>query len=95
MELKQYSTSIEFNYDGYITCYMVRQLKLYILDNPYIDDVVSIKIIHADDAFEKHLLEITVLHHAGSDLTVNTMINKLFMDFLNYDYLFMKSKRIM
>ena len=95
MEFKQYSTSIEFNYDGYITCYMARQLKLYILDNQYIDDVISIKIIHSDNAFKKHLLTITVLHHAGSDLTINTMINKLFMDFLNHDYLFMKPKRIL
>lgn len=95
MELKQYSTSIEFNYDGYITCYMVHQLELYILANPYIDDILPIKIIHTNNAFEKHLLEITILHHAGSDLTISTIINKLLMDFLNYDYLFMKPKRIL
>ena len=94
MELKPYFMTIEFNYDGYITSYMIHQLELYILNNAYVDDVLSIKCIHNDNVFEKHLLTITVLHHAESDGEINTIINKLLMDFLNLDYLFMKPHRI-
>lgn len=95
MELRPYFMTIEFNYDGYITNYMIHQLELYILNNPYVDDVLSIHSIHSDNAFEKHLLTITVLHHAESYGTINTIINKLFLDFLNFDYLFMKPKRML
>ena len=94
MELRPYFMTIEFNYDGYITNYMMHKLELYILKNPYVNDVLSIHCIHSDNAFEKRLLTITVLHHAESDEKINTIINKLFIDFLNYDYLFMKPKRI-
>lgn len=94
MEIKPYFMTIEFIYDKYITCYMARQLKLYILANPYIDDVASMKFINGNTDSNKKLFTITVLHHASDDKTINTIINKLFTDFLNHDILFTKSKRI-
>lgn len=94
MEIKPYFMTIEFVYDGYITSYMARQLKLYILTNPYIDDVCSMKFIQGNTDLNKRLFTITVLHHASDDGTINTIINKLFMYFLNYDILFTKSKRV-
>lgn len=83
MELKKYSTLIDFEYDGYITCYMVRQLKLYILANPYIDDIPSINFFQNNRVFEKRELEITVLHHAEDDETINTILTDAITYFAN------------
>lgn len=95
MEIKTYSTSIDFEFDEYITCYMARQLKLYILANPYIDDVLSIKFLQSSKAFEKRVALITILHHAKDDETINTILNKLFTDFIANAFLFMKSNRML
>lgn len=82
MELKQYSTSIEYKYDGYITSYMARQLKLCLLDNPYIDNVLSMKFKQGINNSENNLFCISVLHHARSDKIIDSMINKLFMEII-------------
>ena len=105
MEIKQYSALIDFEcddptayvdfeYNDLITCGMVKQLKFYILQNPYIDDVLSIYVMRTDHAFEKRVLEITVLHHAENDETIDTILTKAITYFASNTFLFTKPRRM-
>lgn len=103
MEIKQYSALIDFEqndpiayvdfeYDDFITRGMVKQLEFYILQNPYIDDVLSIYVLQNNNAFEKRVLEITVLHHAEDDETIDTILTKATTYFASNTFLFTKPR---
>lgn len=92
MEIKTFSTYIDFEYDDLITGGMVKQLEFYILESPYIDGILSCYILQNRCTFEKHTLEITVAHHTKDDEIISKILNRLLEDFVNNIYLFTKPR---